>query len=243
MGRIKIYLIFGRGGAEFALGYSLQKVKEDWSKGREGYVVYNWKNAGNTYVYYKNVPKTGLMMTSLMRESNINEVVKASTREMLRSSTVYLVSVMISLFALFLITVILTQNARRNQLENEQFKILDALGNDYSDIFLMEPLQDKAITMKKKGKMVDYTKQNAHSYWETGKNYVEQFVVEEDADKVLDAILPENIYSKLKTAPDYTLDFKVDYKGGCHYFQAKFGKIMGEKDKLIVGFRMIDVQM
>ena len=230
-------------GADFAMGYSLEKVKEDWNRSREGYAVYYWKNSGNTYVYYKPVPGTDLVITSLMRESNINQVVEAATQKMLRSSTIYLISVIISLLGLFFIIVIVMQNARKNQLENEQFKIMGALSNDYYDIFLMEPLRDKAITMKVKGKMVDYTKQSPHSYCETWKRYVEQFVLEEDAKKVLDAVAVENICNKLKDVSEYTLDYRIKFEGRLHYFQTKFGKIIGEEDRLIVGFRMIDAQM
>ena len=230
-------------GAKFAPGYSLENIKKDWSKGREGYAVYDWKNAGNTYVYYKNVPKTSLILTSLMRETNINEVVEAGTRKMVRSSTIYLGIVIICLIILFSMTVVIVQNARKKQLENEQFKIMGTLGNDYSDIFLMEPILDKAVTMKKEGVMLDYTKQHPHSYKDTWRRYIEQFVIEEDANKVLEAVLPQNIYSKLKEASEYILNFRVKFKGTYHYFQVKFGKIMGEKDRLIVGFRMVDAQM
>lgn len=229
--------------ADFAPGYSLEKMKDDWSNGRDGYTVYDMESAGSTYVYYKTVPGTDLILTSLMRESNINQVVEAGTQQMLRSSTIYLVIVTISLLLLFSMIIVVIQKARKNQLENEQFKIVGALSNDYSDIFLVEPLHDKAFTMKKKGQMVDYTKHAPRSYCETWKRYINQFVTEEDWKKVLDAVSAENLCSKLKDVSEYSLDFRVKFEDGLHYYQAKFVKIIGEDDKLIVGLRNIDEQM
>lgn len=229
--------------ADFTSGYSLERVKKEWNSSKDGYVVYKLKNGENTYVYYKPILGLDLVVTALMRESNINEVVEAGTRKMLHSSTIYLVNVIIALLTLFSIIVIVMLNARKSQLENEQLKIMGALSNDYSDVFLMEPLRNKAITMKVKGKMVDYTKQNPHSYSETWKRYVEKFVLEEDAKKVLDAVAVENICNKLKDISEYTLDFRINFEGRIHYFQTKFGKIMEEEDRLIVGFRFIDAQM
>ncbi|MGN1368406.1 MAG: response regulator [Aristaeellaceae bacterium] len=229
--------------ADFDPGYSLEKMKDDWSNGRDGYTVYDMESAGSTYVYYKTVPGTDLILTSLMRESNINQVVEAGTQQMLRSSTIYLVVVTISLLLLFSMIIVVIQKARKNQIENDQFKIVGALSNDYSDIFLVEPLHDKAFTMKKKGQMVDYTKHAPRSYCETWKSYINQFVTEEDSKKVLDAVSSENLCSKLKDVPEYSLDFRVKFEDGLHYYQAKFVKIIGEDDKLIVGLRNIDEQM
>ena len=228
---------------DFSEGYSLEKVKEDWKKGKEGYVVYNCKNAGNTYVYYKNVPDTELMLTSLMRESNISQVVKMATEDMVHSSTIYLVIVIVTLAALFFITALVVRNVRKNERENEQFKILGALSNDYSDIFIMDTLKDQSVTMKAKGKMVDYRQQKPHSYEQTWRWYVDKFVIEEDAKTVLEAIETENIKEELENQLEYIVHFRVKFKRVIHHFQCKFVKIIGENNRLIVGFRNIDAQM
>ena len=229
--------------ADFASGYSLEQLKDDWENGREGYTVYVKENSGNTYVYYKTVPGTDLILTSLMRESNINEVIEVGTKKMLSSSILFLIFVLVAVLGLLLMIGRVVQSARRSQMENEQFKIVGALSNDYSDIFLVEPRHDKTSTMKTNGQMVDRTKRVIRSYRETWKYYVDRYVVEEEREKVLEHVLPENLCEKMKQASEYSLDYRVHFEDGDHYFQVKFVKIMGEDDKLILGFRNIDVQM
>ena len=228
---------------EFAPGYSLKKMKDDWLNGRGGYVVYFRKASENTHVYYQNVPGTDLILTSLMRDSHIKQAVNDGMQKMLTSSSIFLGVVIILLLGLFMMIILVTNNARKNQQENEQFKIVDALSNEFSDIFLMEPMQDKASTIKVKGQMVDYTKQVPRPYRQTWEGYVERFVVEEDARKVLDEVQAENVCNKLKEVPEYTLDYRIKYEDAIHYFQLKFVRISGDENRLIVGFRNIDAQM
>ncbi|MCI6017435.1 MAG: ATP-binding protein [Clostridiales bacterium] len=229
--------------AEFSRGYSLEKFMDDWSSGQEGYAVYHKKDSGNTYVYYKPVAGTDLMLTSLMRESNINEVVEVGTRKMWYASVIYLIIVLISMAVLFIVINRVIHNAKKSQLENDQFKIVGTLSNDYSDIFLMEPLMNQSYTMKHNGNMVDYTKSVPRVYKETWENYVNHYVAEEDAERVLKTVEAEYICSMMKNVSEYTLDFKVNLKDGRHYYQTKFAKILGEDHRLIVGFRNIDAQM
>ena len=229
--------------ADFAEGYSLEKVKDDWEHGREGYTVYFTESSGNTYVYYKTVPGTELILTSLMRESNINEVVEAGAQKTLRSSTIYLVIVTLSLLGLFSMIVRVLQKARKDQQENDRLKIVGALSNDYSDIFLMEPSRDKASTMKVNGQMVDSAKRTVRSYWETWETYVDQYVVAEDAKRVLDAVTAEQLAANLNDRLEYAFDFRARLGDGVHYYQVKFVRVEGEEDRFIVGFRNIDAQM
>ncbi len=86
--------------ATFVSGSSLEKVKEDWSSGLEGYTVYRTEKGGDTYVYYKPVPGTDMIFTVLMRESNISEVVKEGTQRFLTSSVLFVTVVIISLLGM-----------------------------------------------------------------------------------------------------------------------------------------------
>lgn len=228
---------------DFSGDCSLEKIKEDWNNGKDGYLVCNQKGVGTCYVYYQAVPGTDLMLTSLMRESNINQLVKEETRKLVRSSARYLLIVVILVAGLFSAIIVIIQKARKNQLEKEQFKILGALSNDYSDIFLVEPVQDKSINLKTKGKMIDYVNQDPHSYWDAWEKYVETYVLKQDALTVLEAVSPENICAKLQDAPEYTIDFRVVYEKVIHFYETKFVKINGDENRLIVGFRNIDAQM
>ena len=229
--------------ADFAEGYSLEKVREDWDNGREGYTVYSMEGTGSSYVYYKTIPGTDLILTSLMRESNINEVVEAGTQKMLRSSTIYLIVVIIALLGLFSMIVRVLQNARKDRLENDQLKIVGALSNDYSDIFLTEPLHNRSSTMKMDGRMIDLKNRTVRSYQETWARYVGEYVVPEDASRVLEAVSAENLLANMDGASEYLLDYQVKLEDGPHYYQVKFVRVEGEDDRFIVGFRNIDAQM
>ena len=229
--------------AQFAAGYSMEQVRADWESGREGYTVYYMEGSGNTYVYYKPVPDTGLILTSLMRESNINEVVEAGVQKTFRLSLIYLLIVVCSLLGLFLLMLRVIRSGRRSQRENEQLKIVGALSNDYSDIFLMEPTRDRSSTMKLNGRMLDPRERTVRPYRETWQRYVAQYVPQEDAARVLAQIEPEALCASLKDAPECSIDFRVTLADGPHYCQIKFVRLAGEDDRMIAGLRNIDAQM
>ena len=229
--------------ATFVSDDSLEKVKEDWANGSEGYTVYHTEKGGDTYVYYKPVPETDLILTVLMRESNIGEVVKEGTQRFLTSSILFLTVVILSLLGICSIFILTMRNVRRSQQENEQIKILGALSNDFSDVFLLDPIHDKTSTMKLKGELLDYTRRPSRSYRESWKNFVEEFVVAEDAQMVLDAVAGEPLCERMKTTSEFSLDYRVTLTDGLHYHQAKFVKIDGDDARFILGIRSIDTQV
>ncbi|MGN1349820.1 MAG: response regulator [Anaerovoracaceae bacterium] len=230
-------------GTVFAEGYSLEKMKEDWSSGTEGYAVYSRKNSGNTYMYYKNVPGTDLMLTSLMRESNISQVVNSGTRKMMGASTVFMVCVIIALLGLFLVIVAAAQDAKKKQDENDQFKILDTLSNEFSDVYLVELGKDAACALKISGKMTDYKKTEALSYHEMWKEYAEKYITEEDAERVLAEVAEDRMISRISETSEYSVDYHIKLPDGVHNHQTRFVKIVGEENRVIAGFRNIDLQV
>ncbi|MGN0997735.1 MAG: response regulator [Candidatus Ventricola sp.] len=230
-------------GAEFAAGYSMQQVQEDWKNGREGYTAYLMENSGNSYVYYKPVSGTNLILTALMRESNINDVVDAGARRSQRASILYMLVVALSLTGLGMVIVRTIQNVRRGQLENEQYQILGALSNDYSDVYIVEPLLDRASTMKLRGKMIPLAERAVRSYRLAWRAYAEKDVLEEDASRVLEAVEAKSLCLKLKDSAHFTLDFRVKREDGVHYHQAKFVRVSGQDDRFIVGLRNVDEQV
>ena len=229
--------------ASFADGYSLEKVREDWSAGQEGYTVYSTENAGSSYVYYKPVSGTDLIMTSLMRESNINEVVETGTQKMLRSAILFLVIAVTSLLVLFVIVLGVIRKVRKSQLENEQFKILGALSNDYSDVFLVEPLRDTSITMKARGQMIDTGKRKIRSYWDAWQKYVEKYVLPEDAEEVLHSVAAENLCAAMKEVSECSIEFRMKFEDELHYCQVKYVSVAGDGAQFVVGIRNIDDQV
>ena len=229
--------------ADFAPGYSVESVRKDWAVGQQGYAVYATESAGSSYVYYKPVQGTNLMLSALMRESSINQLVEAGTQRMFRSSILYLAAVVLLLLGLFLMTVWVNGKVRRSRLENEQLQIVGALSNEYSDVFLADPLQDVSYTIKKRGQMLDFSARVVRPYRESWEQYVERYVLPEDACRVLEAVDAQSICERLRQEPEYSLDFRVEQDGELHYCQAKFVRIAGDDERFITGIRYVDAQV
>ncbi|MDD6274893.1 MAG: response regulator [Clostridiaceae bacterium] len=229
--------------ADFSSGYSLEKVREDWDAGREGYTVYATESAGYTYVYYKTIPGTELILTALMRESNINEFVRDGTQSTLQSTVLYLLVVVISLFGLFLIMGGVIKKGKRSQSENEQLKIVGALSNDYSDVFLVDLSQDTTSTIKINGQVIDSAKRVVRSYREAWESYAAKCVLPEEADKILQEVTAENLRAILKEESEYSLDFRLLHNGEIHYVQVKYVRVEEENEQCILGIRSIDAQV
>ena len=229
--------------ADFASGYSLEQVRQDWMDGVEGYTVYATENAGSTYVYYKPVQNTSLILTSLMRESNINDVVDAGTHKMLRGSLVYVIVVTAALLSLLAMVFAVLQRSKRNQLENEQIKIVGALSNDYSDVFLVEPLRDISYTMKLNGRLLSADMRAVRSYREAWEIYIQRYVVKEDAERVRASVGAKPLCENMRGRMDFTMDYRLQLPDGSHYSQVKYVRVAADEDRFIVGLRNIDEQM
>lgn len=229
--------------AKFAPGYSLEEMKSDWQNGREGYCVYNKEGAGSSYVYYKAVPGTDWIITSLMRESNINAFVEEGTRKLVIYSVLLVTIVAAALFVLFLYILIAANKIRKSQSDKEQLKIVGALSNDYSDVFLIDPAHDRSSTLKEHGNLHSISGKDTRSYNETWKYFVDSYVLEEDAEMVLNHIDADSISDRMLDTDEFSFDFRVKFEDKIHYIQAKIVKLFGEQDRLILGFRNIDEQM
>ena len=229
--------------AEFAPGYSLEAIRQDWESGGEGYTVYSTANAGNTYVYYKPIAGTELYFTVLMRESNIIDVVKAGTRSMMGSSICYFIIVLVFLCAIFLSSFTMLRREKKNREENDQLKIVGALSSDYVDVFLADPRKDQTVPIKTHGQMIGPDQWKSRSYREEWKHFVDFFVVKEDAKELLDAVDAENLCAQMKGLSEYALEFRLNRYDGIHYCQVKFVRVESGEDRFITGLRNIDARI
>ena len=211
--------------ADFAPGYNLETVRQDWENGREGYTVYATANAGNTYVYYKPVAGAGLYFTVLMRESNINEVVRTGTRSMLHSSILYFTVVAVFLCGILLSAVNMRRREKKSRQEKDQLKIVGALSSEYVDVFLADPRRDLATSIKVHGRMIPPEKWVSHSYRGEWKRFADAFVVEEDAKGLLEAVKAENLCTRMEGLSEYNQDFRLKTGGGIHYCRLKFVRV------------------
>ena len=229
--------------AKFAPGYSLETIRQDWENGREGYAVYSVADAENTYVYYKPVAGTELYFTVVMRESNINEIVEAGTRRMLGSSIWYCVVVAAFLCGILLVAVSLFHREKKNRQENEQLKIVGALSSEYVDVFLAAPREDLSTPIKSHGQMIPSDEWVTRSYREEWEAFTDSYVLEEDAQALLDAVEAENLCTQMAGQPEYTLNFRLKMKDEIHHCRAKFVRVGSGEDQFIVGLRNNDAQV
>ena len=229
--------------AKFAPGYSLEAIRQDWENGREGYAVYSVADDKNTYVYYKPVAGTELYFTVVMRESHINEIVEAGTRRMLGSSIWYCVVVAAFLCGILLVAVSLFHREKKNRQENEQLKIVGALSSEYVDVFLAVPKRDMSTPIKSHGQMIPSDEWVTRSYREEWEAFADSYVLEEDAQALLDAVEAENLCTQMAGQPEYTLNFRLKMKDEIHHCRAKFVRVGSGEDQFIVGLRNNDAQV
>ena len=227
----------------FADGYSLDKLKSDWQNGEEGYCVYYKEGTESSYLYYKNVPGTDWVLTSLMRESSINSAVESGSQKMVLNSVLLIATVTFSLAVLFLFSLRAANKIRKSQSDREQLKIVGALSNDYTDVFLIDLINDKSVTLKEHGRVHTIGTGIERSYKDGWKSYAERYVAEEDRERVLSIADSENIASVFAGNDEFSFEFKAIFKGEIHYLQAKIVKLPGEQDRLILGFKNIDEQV
>ena len=229
--------------AVFAPGYSLEAIRQDWENGRKGYAVYSVADAKNTYVYYKPVAGTELYFTVVMRESHINEIVEAGTWRMLGSSIRYCVVVAAFLCGILLVAVSLFHREKKNRQENEQLKIVGALSSEYVDVFLAVPKRDMSTPIKSHGQMIPSDEWVTRSYREEWEAFADSYVLEEDAQALLDAVEAENLCTQMAGQPEYTLNFRLKMKDEIHHCRAKFVRVGSGEDQFIVGLCNSDAQV
>ena len=194
-------------------------------------------------MYYKPVADTGLILTVLMRESNINEVVETGTWRMFEGSLTYVSVVAVALLALLAMVFAVLQRGKRSQLENEQIKIVGALSNDYSDVYLVDPLRDTSCTMKRNGQLLHAEGRTVHSYDQAWCNYIMEHVIPEDAERLLKATGAMGLCQTMQGRTDLSMDFRMQMENGIRYSQVKFVRVAADEDRFIVGLRSIDEQM
>ncbi|MGN0077700.1 MAG: ATP-binding protein [Coriobacteriales bacterium] len=229
--------------AQFADGYSLQQAKDDWEAGRAGYTVYSTQEAGNSYVYYTPVGTTGLVLTTLMRESTINTLVQAASRQNTMASVVFFLVALACFLLMFAMVVRFSRRAQHEREELEQLQIVGALSNDYCDIFLMSPARDQAQTLKANGRLIGSAERRERSYADTWRAYVAKYVAPEDRARVLAAVQPMAVSEAAAQAGEFFIDFRAVYGNAAHYYQVKYVRMEGQDGRYIVGFRCTDAQM
>lgn len=102
-----------RNDCSFSGEYSCEKLISDWNTHTEGYAYYTAPE-GSTYLYYKPVPGTNWMVSVRLRKSVISTQIMESRNETLIGSQIQLAIVIISMLAVFFLTL---KQVRKNQSE------------------------------------------------------------------------------------------------------------------------------
>lgn len=227
---------------EFNSGYNLAKIKSDWEAGLPGYTVFKMNDIGQSYMYYKPVQGTDWIITCLMRESNINDVVLKGSEET-RKSSINLIIVFVSVFfMIFIVIYMVTQRVKKKEYEREQLQILGALSGDFSEIFIMDPYGERSEPMKVQGNLITDEKKVIRTYTKTWEDYINKYIAPEEQDYVRDIVNPAHVYSVLEDTNEFSFEYSINMFDGPHYVQCRIVKIDGDEDRLIIGFRIIDEQ-
>lgn len=228
--------------AVFAERYSLEEMQDDWLNNKSGYTVYATKNAGNTYVYYYAVPGTDWVITSLMRESNINKVINTSTKKMVRGSLIQVVIVALSLVSLLLMILQVSHKMHVTQENLNVLEVISALSSDYLNVFLVDLKSETTQIIKLEGYITQGFDKNAtklYPYFEMCQQYVKERVYKDDVQMMLDAMKMETLRKEISDNDEYARTYRILENEKIHYYQFKYIKIEGT-EKVIAGFQNID---
>ena len=131
---------------------------------------------------------------------------------------------------------------KRNEIElMEQFKIVNALSRDYTNILNINLAKRTVKPIKLGGFVPEYFKENYSefsSYDTYFTSYVEQRVYSEDKAFMNEAIALDTITKKLSESDEYSSSYRIEENGELHFYEFKFMKL--SDDTIIVGVMNID---
>ena len=114
-------LLQAMGKASIASGNSLEKMKQDFAKGREGYISFTYNNIGET-MYYVPVKGTNWMLTYLIRESLISEKISSISDGIMKRNLLQTLLTAAVLLAMFVFMFRQMRRSAKLELEKETFE-------------------------------------------------------------------------------------------------------------------------
>ncbi|MEE3454220.1 MAG: hypothetical protein VZQ29_01150, partial [Succiniclasticum sp.] len=107
--------------AIFDSGNSLEKMKQDFARGKDGYVSFTYNKIAET-MYYVPIKGTTWMLTYLIRESLISEQISSITNSMMSRNLAQILLTAAVLMAMFMFMLRQMRRAARLELEKETFE-------------------------------------------------------------------------------------------------------------------------
>ena len=132
-----------------------------------------------------------------------------------------------------------------NKSLQDETEIAGALSRDYSDVVLLDLVNDTAVTIKCKGEIISEEKRvTRRSYNDTWDYYISKYVIEEDKNALKAAILIEKVKEALEKSDEYSCTYRILADDtGVHYYQASFIRFYSRhktESQIILGFRCVD---
>ncbi|MDO4179446.1 MAG: response regulator [Phascolarctobacterium sp.] len=129
----------------------------------------------------------------------------------------------------------------------EHLKIIQALSNDYLNVYKVDLDHDVATVIKMLGYIfngLNPAEQKTYSYKELCKIYVDTRVYAEDKELVIKNLSAENLLLQTEKREVYEFPYRAVVNGEVLYFQGKISKVLdSDSHEVIMGFRNIDALM
>lgn len=123
----------------------------------------------------------------------------------------------------------------------KQYRIVEALSRDYSEIHLVDMSNDKVTFVKRSGEMQDIFSTQTRKYSDLWNETVGTYAFVEDSYEILDAICTERVLKELAHKDEYSYNFRLNNNGE-HYYQIKYIKLgtIDSDSYIVSGLRSID---
>ncbi len=212
--------------AEYEMGYSAEKVRQDFEEGREGIVSFTYNGIRETLSYVP-VHNTDWMLTYLIRESVISEQIGNISEGIIMRSVIQSILMAIVLFTVFAILIIQVRKAVRLESEREnteamqqeleerlalqeellaqektkaeQDKMITAMASDYKSVFYLDLDKDKGVCYRMAdGFDTGVSEGEQFGYLKFVRDYADKYVAPEYREEFLSFTEPENVRAALE---------------------------------------------
>lgn len=130
------------------------------------------------------------------------------------------------------------------QSAQRQYDIINALSDDYLNIYAVYPETDTADIIKLKGFVVAGLHENMRGvpYTKTIDRYIYERVHPEDRQKFLDISSVEHVTAELKDKERFDFTYRTMIEGAPHYYTVRYRRVSKQDEamRIIAGFRCVD---
>lgn len=226
---------------------SFVDVIDDLLAGNTSYIVFESKAVGNNFYFYYSPSK----IEDLIRVIIVPEYVVFPTLPAIKLYFIIFAALEWIAFSLYITWILKNTrhqidlevgNERNLQLKN-RLAFIEALNADFSDIFIYDFEKNTSRILKTNGIIALNVKTRENRYDSLLTDYINQYILKEDAETVREALCSKTITEKLNRNTEYIYIYKKKLKDGIHTIQVKYAKVHSDiesKNLIIAGFKNID---